>query len=148
MFKSLIDFWKGEGFLKSVIGEFGNMLSDSRDMFKMVCDDILKDKKISVLKDKIYGVDKKINTLEKDIRKRIIEHLSIQPGVDSPMCLLLMSVVKDAERLGDYAKNLYHVSRMTHRPFDNDTFLKLFNGMDETILKMFDDTKKAFIESD
>lgn len=147
MFKNLLDFWKGKDFLTNVLEEFGNMLKDAQEMFEIVSQNLLEGKDISGLEDKIYNVDKKINLLEKDIRKKIIEHLSIQPSVDTPMCLLLMSVVKDAERLGDYAKNLYQITRMTKRPVDRGIFSNLFGEMDKTIAKMFDDTKKAFIES-
>ncbi len=148
MFKNLLSFWKGKDFLTSVLKEFENMLEEGRAMFEDVCHSLLEDRKIAGLEDKIYGVDKKINRLEKDIRKRIIEHLSIQPSADIPMCLLLMSVVKDAERLGDYAKNLYEVLGITNRPFDNETYTRLFGDMDKVIIGMFKDTKKAFIESD
>ena len=147
MFKNLLDFWRGKDFLTNVLDEFANMLKEAQEMFELVCQNLLEDKDIPKLEDKIYQVDKRINLLEKDIRKRIIEHLSIQPSVDIPMSLLLMSVVKDAERLGDYSKNLYEVSRLTKRPLDKETFLKLFGDMDRSIMKMFNDTKEAFIES-
>ncbi len=148
MFKNLLDFWKGKDFLTNVLDEFGSMLEDARQMFEMVCRNLLQDKAIDGLEDKIYSVDKKINLFEKDIRKRIIAHLSIQPSVDVPMSLLMMSVVKDAERLGDYAKNLFQVSRMAKRPLNKEIFLKYFGDMDRDISKMFEDTKKAFIDSD
>lgn len=148
MFKNLLDFWKGKDFLTSIFSDFGSMLKDAQEMFGMVCQDLMGNKSSPALKEKIYDVDKKINLLEKDIRKRIIEHLSIQPAVDMPMSLLMMSVVKDAERLGDYSKNIYEVSSITKRPFDRETYNRLFNNMDKAIIKMFDDTKKAFIKSD
>lgn len=148
MFKNLLDFWKGKDFLTNVLDEFGSMLEDARQMFEMVCRNLLQDKAIDGLEDKIYSVDKKINLFEKDIRKRIIAHLSIQPSVDVPMSLLMMSVVKDAERLGDYAKNLFQVSRMAKRPLNKKIFLKYFGDKNSDISKMFEDTKKAFIDSD
>jgi len=148
MFKNLLDFWKGKDFLTNVQQDFENMLTDAQSMFEMVCQNILDDKDIPGLEGKVYDVDKNINLLEKDIRKRIVKHLSIQPAADLPMCLLLMSVVKDAERLGDYAKNLYHITRLTKRPLDRSIFSKLFGEMDKLIIKMFNDTKKAFMESD
>ncbi|MDB4349698.1 hypothetical protein OAA99_01955 [Omnitrophica bacterium] len=148
MFKNLLDFWKGKDFLTNVLDEFGKMLEEAREMFYSVCQNLLEDKTIDGLEDKIYSVDKKINLFEKDIRKRIIAHLSIHPSVDVPMSLLMMSVVKDAERLGDYAKNLYEVSRMARRPLNKEVFFMFFNDMDKRIAEMFDDTKKAFIDSD
>ncbi|MFH1752767.1 MAG: PhoU domain-containing protein [Candidatus Omnitrophota bacterium] len=148
MFKNMLDFWKGKDFLTNVLGEFGEMLDDSKKMFDDVCQNLLENKKIDGLEDKIYSVDKRINLFEKDIRKRIIAHLSIQPSVDVPMSLLMMSVVKDAERLGDYAKNIFQVGRVINRPIDKNVFSKYFNEIDKKIMQMFDDTKTAFIDSD
>jgi len=148
MFNNLLAFWKGKDFLTNVVDEFGNMLKVSQEMFGMVCGHILKGRDTPGLKDKIYDVDKNINLIEKEIRKRIIEHLSISPSVDTPMCLLLMSVVKDAERLGDYAKNLFERSRVRAMPLDAGIFSGFFGDMDKTIAGMFDNTKKAFIDSD
>ena len=55
----------------------------------------------------IYKQDIAINKLERQIRKQVIAHLTLGDGQrDAPYCLLLMSIVKDVERLGDYAKNV------------------------------------------
>ena len=41
------------------------------------------------------------------IRKQVSAHLTIGSGrEDAPYCLLLMSLVKDVERIGDYCKNV------------------------------------------
>ena len=107
MFKNLLQFWKGKDFLTQVLEEFKNMLDDAEIMFSSVCKRLINNEEEPGLKDKIYDIDKKVNDLQRDIRKRVVEHLAIQPSVDVSTSLLLMSVVKDAERLGDYAKNLY-----------------------------------------
>jgi phosphate uptake regulator len=51
--------------------------------------------------------DVKVNKLERRIRTKVIAHHArgSEPG-NVPFCLLLMSLVKDVERIGDYAKNL------------------------------------------
>ena len=96
----------------------------------------------------MYSIDKKINDLEKDIRSKVVKHLSLQPSVDVSACLLLMSVVKDAERLGDYCKNLFEVIQLLDKPIDKNKYSQLFNSIDVEILELFNQTKKAFIESD
>jgi phosphate transport system protein len=59
----------------------------------------------------IYEQDVQVNKLERTIRKQVIAHLSIRGNApDLPYCLLLMSLVKDVERLGDYAKNLSEIA--------------------------------------
>ncbi|MFA7676945.1 MAG: PhoU domain-containing protein [Candidatus Omnitrophota bacterium] len=148
MFKNLLQFWKGKDFLSKVLEEFKNMLDDSQAMFNSVCSKLIDSKEEPHLKERIYTIDKKVNDLQKNIRRRVIEHLSIQPSVDVTTCLLLMSVVKDAERLGDYAKNLLEVSGLLEKPVNKDTYMGLFNGIEQEISDLFKQTKEAFIESD
>jgi len=58
-------------------------------------------------RDVLYQQDIQVNKLEREIRKLIVTHLSVRSRtMDVPYCLLLLSLVKDVERLGDYAKNL------------------------------------------
>lgn len=148
MFTNLLSFWKGKDFLAQVLGEFKEMLDDTAYMYRMVCSSLLDNAEEPDLKKRIYELDKKVNNLEKDIRKRIVEHLSLRPTVDVTVCLLLMSVVKDAERLGDYSKNLYEVTELLEKPIDRPLFARYFGDLDKNIEKLFEQTKSAFIESD
>ncbi|NQT75909.1 MAG: hypothetical protein HQ566_05240 [Candidatus Omnitrophica bacterium] len=148
MFKNLLEFWKGKDFLTQVLEEFKKMLDDTEKMFGSVCRRLIYNEKEPGLEDKIYAIDKNVNELQRDIRKRIVEHLSIQPSVDVPTSLLLMSVVKDAERLGDYAKNLLEIIDLLEKPMNRELYSKLFNVMEKDILELFKKTKEAFIESD
>jgi len=148
MFKNLLSFWKGKDFLVKVLEDFKIMLDDSETMFEAVCAQLLVGTEKPGLKEKIYAIDKQVNNLQKEIRKRIVEHLTLQPTVDVNACLILMSVVKDAERLGDYSKNLYEVSELLAEPVDRALFSEYFDELDKKILALFQQTKKAFIESD
>jgi len=148
MFKNLMRFWKGSDFVSQVLGDFKTMLDDTEEMFVIVCDKLIHNKGEGNLKEIIYAIDLRVNNKEKEIRKRIIEHLSVNPSVDLPTSLLLMSVVKDAERLGDYSKNLYEITTFTDKPLDAQKFTDLFDHIDQKILKLFKETKTAFMESD
>jgi phosphate transport system protein len=148
MFRNLLSFWKGKEFLAQVFEEFKDMLDDSEFMFRAVCGRLLDNIEEPDLKKKIYEIDKKVNRLQKDIRKRIVEHLSLQPTVNITACLLLMSVVKDAERLGDYAKNLYEVTELLEKPIDKKLFNEYFGNIDKDIMTLFEQTRAAFIEAD
>jgi len=148
MFKNLLSFWKGKDFLVQVLEDFKSMLDDSETMFEAVCVQLLAGREEGSLKDKIYSIDKQVNNLQKEIRRRIVEHLSLQPSVDVNACLILMSVVKDAERLGDYSKNLYEVTQLLSEPIDCALYSEYFDEMDKKILALFQQTKKAFIDAD
>lgn len=148
MFKNLISFWKGRDFLEKALKDFNQMMQDTEEMFKSVCNLLIRGQSKEGLKDEIYRIDRKVNTLEKEIRKRVIEHLSLQPDIDVPFSLVLMSVVKDAERLGDYAKNLFEVWEFFKKPLDQELFQKHFDDLENKLINEFEGTRKAFIESD
>lgn len=148
MFENLINFWKGHDFLTKIYKEFNDMLTDSKEMFEMVIEKLMQGKVDLSLKDRIYTMDKSVNELERNIRTHVIEHLTVQPSSDVAFCLILMSVVKDAERLGDYSKNLFQVTEMLHKPLNKKLYNQHFDRMDKSILELFDKTKTAFIKSD
>lgn len=55
----------------------------------------------------IPAEDKKINKLQRQIRKdALLRAIASEDGFDLPFCLSLMNVVKDVERIGDYAKDV------------------------------------------
>jgi phosphate transport system protein len=65
--------------------------------------------------------DVEINKLERKIRKQVVVHLSLaNNAVDLPHCLVLMSLVKDVERIGDYAKELAGLRKMWPGPLPDD----------------------------
>lgn len=148
MFRDLLSFWKGKDFLVQVMDDFKIMLDDTELMFTSVCSRLLEGTQEPDLKDRIYKTDKTVNRLEREIRRRIIEHLTLQPTVGVNVCLLLMSVVKDAERLGDYCKNLYGVTELLARPVDKALFGRYFDDLDKEILSLFGQTRGAFINAD
>lgn len=148
MFENLMKFWQGKDFLNEVLEEFKHMLEEGEQMFSMVCQQLIHQQSDQQIKEKIYNLDRKINQQERAIRKRVIEHLTAQPSVDVPVSLLLMSVVKDAERLGDYAKNLYEVNSLLDKPIDPNLYTQYFNHIEIEITKLFEKTKQSFLESD
>ncbi|MFC1652767.1 phosphate uptake regulator PhoU [Planctomycetota bacterium] len=148
MFRNLLSFWKGKDFIAKVFEDFKSMLDDTEFMFQAVCKHLLENTQEPELKQRIYDIDKQVNVLQRDIRKRIVEHLTLQPTVDTTACLVLMSVVKDAERLGDYCKNLFEVSELTSEPINRELYHDYFDGLNSDIAQLFENTKKAFIDAD
>lgn len=148
MFANLSSFWKGGAFLTKALEEFKSMLDDTETMYTLVRSRLLEAVCEPDLEEKIRHIDKGVNDAQRDIRRRIIEHLSLQPTVDVNACLLLMSVVKDAERLGDYAKNLYEVTELLDRQLDIELFRRYFDALDQDISTLFQLAKEAFLKSD
>ena len=59
-------------------------------------------------------MDKKINEFERDVRRKIMTHLAVGGKEDIGSGLVLVSVVIDIERIGDYTKNIHDLA--VHHP--------------------------------
>jgi phosphate uptake regulator len=87
---------------------------------------------------RIYEMDVQVNQLERTIRRQVVAHLSMPDNyVDVPYCLLLMSLVKDIERIGDYSKNLSEVEDIcpVSLPEDEiqDELLQIRHGVEDVL---------------
>jgi len=148
MFENLKKIWSRDDYITKLMSEFKEMLEDASEIFIDVCEMLVEHQEKPTLEDEVFDLDKRINQLEKDIRKKIVLHISVQPEKDATANLLFMSVVKDAERIGDYGKNLYGIKHILAKPIDKDLYQNYFGDMDKKIINMFEGTKKAFLEYD
>ena len=148
MFRSILDFWKGRDFLEEVLTSFSSMLIDSEEIYRMVVDALSSGGEAKALGDRIYEIDRKINEREQEIRRRVVEHLAVQPHADLRFSLVLMSVVKDAERLGDYVKNLFEVYELHRGPFEEAQLQDYFGDLPTQVGSLFRSTHQAFLKSD
>ena len=103
-------FRKGDA-METLAGEFREMLQLLKEMSQIVKGHIF-DQDLSLDdRSKVYKLDVRVNKLERSIRKRVVSHVTL--SLDHvPYCLLLMTLVKDAERIGDYWKNISEVSTL------------------------------------
>ena len=69
----------------------------------------------------VYRQDVQLNKLQRRLRKQVITHLTLSTvHTDAAYGLLLMSLVKDVERIGDYCKNLVEVYDEGGGPLPDD----------------------------
>jgi len=148
MFRELLEAWRSKDVLSQMYDELTQMLEDDEWMFRSVCDVLLEGKPGSELSEELYGRDIRVNQTERKIRKQIVEHLAVNPGAHTPACLVLMSVVKDAERIGDFCKNLYEVEHMARGKLAGNGYVSAFKTLADDIAGTFEKTRNAFLEGD
>jgi len=97
----------------------------------------------------IYEQDVQVNKLERKIRKQVIAYLSVSGSApDLPYCLLLMSLVKDVERLGDYAKNLSEIADLQAGCVPEDELCAELREIKSGVEAAFGVTSDVFEQSD
>ena len=104
-----------------------------------------KDAKIELLKE-ARDIDKSTNRLVRAIRKMLIAHLSFNKH-DASTCLILMSVVKDAERLVDECRSLLNLATLVEDPVPEEYRTALSESC-TAITEVLKATRTAFAEND
>lgn len=109
----VMDFFRGstESGLVEVEKILAKMLLDGRDVFDTAMLTVFGGGDPKELKQEIRGTDRGINLAQSEVRRALVVHAAVGASVDFPLALTYMSIVKDAERIGDYAKNIYDLSR-------------------------------------
>lgn len=148
MLKDLFNIWRDRSMFNAMYDEFTQMINNAEWMFREVCELLLGGEAGHETQKTLFKTDISINKAERRIRKRLLEHLNTHPQADIGACLVLMSVVKDAERIGDYCKNLFNVWRMYGGPLKPGRFAELIEEMRRRLLGTFGKVINAFTKVD
>ena len=109
MFKKIFEIFKSDSLYLQALGECHEMLDIDLTMFKESIISLRKSDSSEINID-IFKMDKKINEFERDVRRKVMTHLAIGSKEDIGSGLVLVSVVIDIERIGDYTKNIYDLA--------------------------------------
>ena len=96
--------------LERIEATFQRMFTDDRHAFDLAMSALVGGADPETVGDDIRTTDERVNQAEREIRRELVVHASVQGGFDTPEILVYMSIVKDVERVGDYAKNLYDLA--------------------------------------
>ncbi|MCK4231882.1 hypothetical protein KAX21_02930 [candidate division WOR-3 bacterium] len=143
MYRDLLNIWKGSGLLRLCVDDLLKMFDISEMMFSAGWEMITGSGKVEGL----YRIDRQLNELQIAIRRRILEHLAINPAQDINASFVLAILVIDLERIGDYAKNLDEIAKHYPEPISGGAFDAL-HPMAERVKEMFTQTKIAITEND
>jgi phosphate transport system protein len=121
MLRAIINLFSSDDPLAIIAEDFSRMLKVTHDMTLTAGGILFGSESDSDARTTLYKTDVEVNRLQRSLRKRLVTHLSM-PGNqrDVPHCLALMSLVKDVERLGDYAKNLAEIPDIHPEPLPED----------------------------
>lgn len=148
MLKEIIKIFMEKTTLVDQMGvEFTKMLDTGKNMFVSATNFLYHGGDKKQVYDKIYPPDKELNKLECKIRSEIVTHISVSGSANLSAMLIFMSVVKDAERIGDYIKNIYEVAVKT-KDFKEGKYAGDFLEIKDKIISKFDEVMTVFKEND
>ena len=148
MLRELLSIFRADNPLHAMAASFKEMLQLTCGMTLSAGGICFGEKTLAEDRTQIYQDDVRVNKLEREIRKQVVAHLSI-PGntPDVPFSLLLMSLVKDVERLGDYAKNLAEVVDIRSAPLPKDATVQELQEIRRGVENSFQVAAEVFTSS-
>ena len=141
MFKKLFSWWHEDILLKEALRESSDALEKARKMFSFAMEILLEHTGEG---QKIYEMDREVNRLQVDVRKKVLEHLAVNPAQDVMASLVLTSIIIDLERIGDFAKNIVELDRMCVRKLGDSKYNKEAKLISKDLDDLLGRTKEAF----
>lgn len=137
----------GSAGLVKMRADFGQMMDAGRHMFNTAANAFLGGTDLEVIRQDIFKTDKRINYAQQQIRREIVVHATVHGAAEFPACLVLMSVTKDAERVGDYSKNIFDLAELSPRKPAGE-FKADLTDLKDRISALMADCREAFDRED
>ena len=147
MFKQIFNIFKSDSLYQQALDECHEMLDIDLTMFKESIKSLRKSDSANMKID-IYAMDKKINEFERDIRRKVMTHLAIGGKDDIGSGLILVSVVIDIERIGDYTKNIYELAVNYPKKLVGGSVEDRLSKIEKISFDLFEESTHAFKNQD
>ena len=148
VFKNLVNIWKSEDSLSQAWGSSNEMLTLSHVMFTDAIGALRSGEKNKVIKS-IKQRDTDINKYQRDIRKKVVTYYSISKDVTNlDSGLVLINMVVDIERIGDYTKNILDLAKHHPKKFVSEKISDDLRVVEKAVIERFGNTIKAVEEMD
>jgi phosphate uptake regulator len=139
MWKELINIWKSDSLLNQAWDRSYESINISREIF-LEAVRILRESDDAEINMEIRKKDKLINKYEQEVRRKVMTHCTMQGPSSLPSGMVLISIIIDVERLGDYAKNIMDLAA--------DHPQRLYVPVyEENLTEIETDIKRAFAET-
>lgn len=140
MFQQLFGSGKKSTLVESAFEDVSRMLQQSAKMLDLSLAALLDNKELKVDLD---DMDDVVDESERMVRRTVLEHLSVNPKQDLVASLILVSMVQDAERIGDFSRGLAEVVQLAKSPREG-IFAEELGALFQRVRPMFEVCESAF----
>jgi phosphate transport system protein len=145
MIRQIIQALRTHGVMVEVEKNIRSMVDLARGVFSASVHALLDQQEVEF---DLYARDREINLLVVEIRRKIVEHLNISACHNVGGELVLLKVINDLERVGDYSKNLLDLARMLPAPLGDDFYLQRFRERYGKVEGFFEKVLRALFDGD
>ncbi len=126
--------------VESAFAEFSAMLAQAAKMHDIALEALFENKPLEV---DLEQMDDAIDEGEGAVRRTVLQHLSLSPAKDLVASLVLISMVQDAERIGDFTRGVGNFPRLAKHPVSGP-FAEQLRSINERARPLFDRCEQAF----
>ena len=130
--------------IQQCLDDMNLMLETTHEMFTEASAYLLVGEPLRI---DLEAKDSVVNEKEQAVRRAVLEHVVIDPQHELVFSLVLVSIVQDAERIGDLAKTLAETAALAQGP-RTEANIEALRDIRGHVAMMFEQTRAAFIESD
>jgi len=139
MWKELFSIFRSDDLLAQAWSDSYTMLEVGQEMTREAMYVLRHDDRDEV-DPAIRAKDKMVNRFEREVRRKVMTHCAVQGSGDLASGLVLVSIVIDIERIGDYSKNIMdlavvHPGKLSIPEFDEE-----LQSIEDAIAVRFADT--------
>lgn len=147
LLKGLSAIWGADDLIKQAWDESFEMLAIDQEMF-IEATRTLRETDHTDIDPEIRRKDKTINRYEQDVRRKVMTHCTLQGPNELPSGMVLISIVIDIERIGDFCKNIAGLAGMFPRRLDGGKFEEDLQRIEEAVKYSFVQTRACLESSD
>jgi Na+/phosphate symporter len=141
MIKEILSVFKANTLMDRAFQRSYEMLDLTNKMYLQAKEVLRKTEHTDVEVD-ITDEDIEVNKYQREVRKDVFNHLVLTEGEQLSSGLVLVSIVIDIERIGDYTKNIVeiaqnHPQRLHGGQFEDD-LLRIENAVDDNFRRTID----------
>jgi len=139
-FRQLFNPGSTSALVDAAFSDVSQMLHQSAEMLDHALAFLLENTTLSV---DLEDMDDLIDEAERRVRRTILQHLAVNPKQDLVASLVLVSMVQDAERIGDFARGLVELVKLARSPRQGP-FADGLRGIANRLRPLFAICERAF----
>ena len=148
LFNDIIKIWKSDSLLSQAWDDSISMLKLSKDIFIKSIDSFNSHDSVEEIKS-LKKEDRKINDYQMTVRRKVLTYFSLETSSrEVPNGLILVDMVVDIERIGDYCKNISDLTLMQKASFDFGELKEEISAMESEVRSRFSTTIQVIENQD
>lgn len=147
MLKAIQALLRKDSIMSDVVERLAQMVADSEYVCRHGWEACAGRVVTATTREPLRAYDKAVNKGEREIRRKVAEHLSINPGEDVSGCLAVLLMAKDIERIGDHGRNIFNIAAAQQEALTGYRYFLDMDALTGKLFPQFSLLQRAIVES-